>query len=566
MSDNTRFDLRHPVRYGLLAGLIAVSISAIGMVELFGQRQLIGGALTLGQVILFLAPALFGYMVVEKAPKGRTGSALIYGLLTGIIAAIPLIAFVLLASSFNLRQFLVNVSPALINLLTFDQETGQGMLLLFLLSSVIGFAAAGLRLLPDRFRRPILSGLVWTFVIGLFSEILTERLRAFFGTDILRVIFSARALRLNIAIIFFVFVTLISALWQQRGDRVRRRYVEMNSTQRRRVNIGAFALGLFILIMLPNLLGTYLSEVINNVLIFALMGLGLNIVVGFAGLLDLGYVAFFAIGAYMMGLLTSEGALGITGTSFWLALPICVAVSVLAGIMLGIPVLRMRGDYLAIVTLGFGEIIGILARSDLLKPLIGGAQGILQIPKPQIFGLALIRPEYLYYVILAACLFAAFVSYRLSEARLGRQWMALREDEDVAEAMGINLVNTKLLAFAIGAAFAGLSGAIFASKLTSIFPHSFNLLISINVLSLIIVGGMGSLPGVVVGSLVLIGLPELLREFAEYRILMYGALLIAMMLARPEGFWPSATRRRELRADEEIALESSEMAPTPASD
>lgn len=566
MSDNTRFDLRHPLRYGLLAGLIAVSISAIGMVELFGRRQLISGALTLGQFILFLAPALFAYMIVEKAPKGKAGIALIYGLLTGIIAAIPLIAFVLLATTVNLRQFLVNVSPALINLLTFEQETSQGMLMLFLVSSVIGLVAAGLRLLPDRFRRPILSGLVWTFVAGLFSEILTERLRAFFGTDILRVIFSARSLRLNIAVILFVFVTLISALWQQRGDRIRTRYAEMNTTQRRRVNLGALLLGLLVLIILPNLLGTYLSEVINNVLIFALMGLGLNIVVGFAGLLDLGYVAFFAIGAYMMGLLTSEGDLGVAGMSFWLAVPICVAVSVVAGIMLGIPVLRMRGDYLAIVTLGFGEIIGILARSDLLKSFIGGAQGILQIPKPQILGLALIRPEQLYFVILAGCLFAAFVSYRLSEARLGRQWMALREDEDVAEAMGINLVSTKLLAFAIGAAFAGLSGAIFASKLTSIFPHSFNLLISINVLSLIIVGGMGSLPGVVVGALVLIGLPELLREFAEYRNLMYGALLIAMMLARPEGFWPSATRRRELHVHEEGTPESSEVAAAPASD
>lgn len=566
MSDNTRFDLSHPLRYGLLAGLIAVSISAIGMVELFGRRQLISGALTLGQFILFLAPALFAYMIVEKAPKGKAGIALIYGLLTGIIAAIPLIAFVLLATTVNLRQFLVNVSPALINLLTFEQETSQGMLMLFLVSSVIGLVAAGLRLLPDRFRRPILSGLVWTFVAGLFSEILTERLRAFFGTDILRVIFSARSLRLNIAVILFVFVTLISALWQQRGDRIRTRYAEMNTTQRRRVNLGALLLGLLVLIILPNLLGTYLSEVINNVLIFALMGLGLNIVVGFAGLLDLGYVAFFAIGAYMMGLLTSEGDLGVAGMSFWLAVPICVAVSVVAGIMLGIPVLRMRGDYLAIVTLGFGEIIGILARSDLLKSFIGGAQGILQIPKPQILGLALIRPEQLYFVILAGCLFAAFVSYRLSEARLGRQWMALREDEDVAEAMGINLVSTKLLAFAIGAAFAGLSGAIFASKLTSIFPHSFNLLISINVLSLIIVGGMGSLPGVVVGALVLIGLPELLREFAEYRNLMYGALLIAMMLARPEGFWPSATRRRELHVHEEGTPESSEVAAAPASD
>jgi branched-chain amino acid transport system permease protein len=190
-----------------------------------------------------------------------------------------------------------------------------------------------------------------------------------------------------------------------------------------------------------------------------------------------------------------------------------------------------------------------------LKPYIGGAQGILKRPKPTIIGNALLQPDRFYYVILIGVLIAAFVSYRLVGARLGRQWMALREDEDVAEAMGIRLVNTKLLAFAIGAAFSGLAGAIFASKLTSIFPHSFNLLISINVLCLIIVGGMGSLPGVIVGAFFLVGLPELLREFAEYRLLMYGALLIVMMLARPEGLWPSAVRKRELHIYEDTAEE-----------
>jgi branched-chain amino acid transport system permease protein len=271
-------------------------------------------------------------------------------------------------------------------------------------------------------------------------------------------------------------------------------------------------------------------------------------------------VAFFAIGAYSMAVFTSNGALGITNLTFWTALPICVAIAATFGIMLGIPVLRMRGDYLAIVTLGFGEIIRILALSDMLKPVIGGAQGILQIPKPPFFGTSLVQPEQLYYVILAGCLLAAFVSWRLSESRLGRQWMAMREDEDVAEAMGITLVTTKLLAFGIGAAFSGLSGAIFASKLTSIFPHSFNLLISINVLSLIIVGGMGSLPGVVVGALILVGLPELLREFAEFRLLMYGALLIVMMLIKPEGFWPSAVRRRELHSAENDYLEDGALA------
>jgi branched-chain amino acid transport system permease protein len=303
---------------------------------------------------------------------------------------------------------------------------------------------------------------------------------------------------------------------------------------------------LFIILMsLPFFLGTYLTEVTNNVGIFLLMGLGLNIVVGLAGLLDLGYVAFFAIGAYAMGVLTSTGSLGL-GLSFWIALPVCVAVAALAGIVLGVPVLKMRGDYLAIVTLGFGEIIRIIALSDMTKPFLGGAQGVLNIPKPALGAFILGDPERLYYVVLAGVLLAAFISNRLRESRIGRSWIAVREDEDVAEAMGINLVRTKLLAFAIGAGFSGLAGAIFASKLTSIFPHSFNFLISLNVLSLIIVGGLGSIPGTVVGAIILVGLPELLREFAEFRWLIYGALLVLMMLNRPEGFIPSDIRRREL--------------------
>ena len=243
--------------------------------------------------------------------------------------------------------------------------------------------------------------------------------------------------------------------------------------------------------------------------------------------------------------------LGIAQMSFWLALPISVIVAALAGVILGMPVLRMRGDYLAIVTLGFGEIIRILVLSDMLKPYIGGAQGVLKIPKPAFAGMSLVEPQKLYYVVLGGVLIAAFMSVRLRDSRLGRRWMAMREDEDVAEAMGINLVGTKLLAFGIGAAFSGLAGAINAAKLTSIFPHSFSLLVSINVLSLIIVGGLGSIPGTIVGAIALVGLPELLREFAEFRWLMYGLLLIAMMLTRPEGFIPSDIIQRELHAEEE---------------
>jgi branched-chain amino acid transport system permease protein len=306
---------------------------------------------------------------------------------------------------------------------------------------------------------------------------------------------------------------------------------------------------LFIL-ALP-ILGSYPSEILDNVGIYVLMGLGLNIVVGFAGLLDLGYVAFFAIGAYTMGVLTSpEMTWHPLQLGFWGALPIAVLMATLWGVILGIPVLGMRGDYLAIVTLGFGEIIRLLALSDALKPFIGGSNGITGIPKPSLGPIALDTPQTLYYLILAACLLAVFVSTRVKDSRLGRAWMALREDEDVAEAMGIDLVRTKLMAFATGAAFAGLAGAIFASKLTSVYPHSMQLLISINVLCVVIVGGIGSIPGVVVGAIFLIGLPEILREFAEYRLLLYGAALVIMMLTRPEGLVPEARHALELHETE----------------
>jgi len=316
------------------------------------------------------------------------------------------------------------------------------------------------------------------------------------------------------------------------------------------------SIGVFVLVTLPFMVGLYWSDVTVLFGIYVLMGLGLNIVVGFAGLLDLGYVAFFAIGAYTAGLLTSMRSSLAWGWSFWAAWPVAMFFAAMAGVLLGVPVLRMRGDYLAIVTLGFGEIIRVLALSDLLKPYFGGAQGILEIPKPVVGGLTLLTSQYLYYLILLGCLVAIFISWRLSESRVGRAWIAIREDEDVAEAMGINLVQYKLFAFAIGALLAGGSGAIFGSKLSSIYPHSFNLIISVNVLCLIIVGGVASIPGVVVGGFAMLFLPEVLRFAAEYRYLMYGAALVVMMLVKPEGLWPAERRRRELRAEAEMAEEA----------
>jgi branched-chain amino acid transport system permease protein len=212
----------------------------------------------------------------------------------------------------------------------------------------------------------------------------------------------------------------------------------------------------------------------------------------------------------------------------------------------------MRGDYLAIVTLGFGEIVRILALSDALKPFVGGSQGIVQVGVPSLGQLtASLSSQRLYYYLVLICVaLVIFIATRLRDSRQGRSWMAMREDEDVAQAMGVRLVPTKLLAFASGAAMAGLAGAIFASKVGSVYPHSFNLLVSINVLAVVIVGGMGSNRGVIAGALVLFGLPELLREFSEYRYFVFGAMLIAMMLLKPEGLIPDVAHRRELHAAE----------------
>jgi branched-chain amino acid transport system permease protein len=545
-------DLRKILRMGLIAGAITVIVGAIGLLELFGERALVADVITMGQVILYTPVLLIAYMTAKNIPSGQTALSLVTGLLTGVVSSFPVAGFIFLASAVNLRQFLPNVSPTLISLLDFNAGPVIGSLIQVAAMGTVGLITAGFFILPEKHRKPLFNAILWTLVIGLFSEILSIRLRDFFGVAFTRLIFTGKALNPLVAGILFILIDGITYRMGRQKQTLSERIAAMPPRQQKRYRLASM-IGIFVfLLILPLLLGTYLSEVINNIGIYVLMGLGLNIVVGFAGLLDLGYVAFFAIGAYSMAILTTGGSLGIGNLTFWTALPFSVLMAATAGLILGVPVLRMRGDYLAIVTLGFGEIIRILALSDLLKPYIGGAQGVLQIPKPPFFGTALIQPGQFYYIVLAGCLLAWFVSSRLSDSRLGRQWMALREDEDVAEAMGIKLVATKLLAFGFGAAFSGLAGALFASKLTSIFPHSFKLEISINVLSLIIIGGMGSLPGVVVGAFILVGLPELLREFAEFRLLMYGALLVVMMLAKPEGFIPSAIRRRELHADKEI--------------
>ncbi len=567
-ADKYRFTVPDAMRLGLISGAGAVLVSLVGMVKVFNERGIIAGVVSLGQIMILLILLIAGYIAARRATGGSRRAGLLQGGLAGLAAGACLAALVLLGSVINLRAMFVSASPELYKILTFDQGVVAGAGILLVVSAAVGVAGALLRQLPSRPRRTVIVASVWVLTLGLLQELLRltlggdviRALRWMFGTG------GQKGLSIVGAVLVFAVVAVVHYQWTARNVNPRAWTRSLPPDRQRAVRWGSLALAALILFSLPNILGVYLSEVANAIGLFVLLGLGLNIVVGFAGLLDLGYVAFFAIGAYVMGVATTT-AVGAgsglivysPGFNFWQALPLAVLASVLAGVILGIPVLKMRGDYLAIVTLGFGEIIRILAISDFLKPYIGGSQGIVGVGVGQIGSFAFDAPQSLYYLVLAGCLLAAFVSTRLKDSRIGRAWMAMREDEDVAQAIGIDLVKTKLLAFATGAAFSGLSGAIFASKLGSIYPHSFSLLISINALSLIIVGGMGSIPGVIIGALALAGLPELLREFAEFRLLVYGAALMAMMLLRPEGLWPEETLRRELHD----AAEGGESEPAP---
>ncbi len=305
-----------------------------------------------------------------------------------------------------------------------------------------------------------------------------------------------------------------------------------------------YGLLVVVLFILPKVWGPYWNFIMGTVGIYILLGLGLNIIVGLSGQLVLGYVAFFAVGAYTFGLITAPEPHHIMLT-FWQALPIAVLVAAFTGIILGLPILNLRGDYLAIVTLGFGEIIRILLKSDMLGDFTNGPRGIRNIAQPIVFGKPFSNDVQFMYLIITAVLIGIFIAYRLQNSRTGRAWLAIRNDETVAQATGVNNFYYKILALALGAAFAGLGGALFASRSQFTGPEDHILMVSINVLCLVIVGGMGSLPGIVVGAFVLKGLPEILRDLEIYRMLVFGALLVVMMIVRPEGIWPTGRPKLE---------------------
>jgi branched-chain amino acid transport system permease protein len=298
-------------------------------------------------------------------------------------------------------------------------------------------------------------------------------------------------------------------------------------------------------VIFPFIFDTYQTNIMITALMYVVLGLGLNIVVGMAGLLDLGFVAFYAVGAYSYALLNHHFGLG-----FWAVLPIGGCLAGMAGLILGFPVLRLRGDYLAIVTLGFGEIIRLVLEN--WNEFSMGPSGISNIARPGFFGIELSLNGsilYLYYIMIILMIITIFIVNRLQDSRLGRAWIALREDEIACQAMGIDKRKTKLVAFSLGAFWAGLVGVIFAAKTTFINPASFTFLESAIILSIVVLGGMGSIVGVIMGAFILILLPEYLRAFSEYRMLAFGAILVAMMVFRPQGLFSNMRRTYKFEKD-----------------
>jgi branched-chain amino acid transport system permease protein len=290
----------------------------------------------------------------------------------------------------------------------------------------------------------------------------------------------------------------------------------------------ARALLVVLLIVLPVFLNDYYRDIMTLTGMYVVLALGLNIVVGQAGLLNLGYVAFYAIGAYTYAILSTT-----VGLPFWPGLAAGGFAAAVFAVLLGIPTLRLRGDYFAIVTLGLGEITRIILNN--WDSLTGGPNGISKIGRPVLAGYTLHTTLDFYYVILIIVLITVFAMRRLIASRIGRAWIAIREDEIAAEAMGINTFRLKLLAFVLGSAWAGVVGVFFAAKMAFVSPESFTFFESVMILCMVVLGGMGSIAGIVLGALLLITLPEIFRDFQDYRMLAFGAALVLMMAFRPQG-------------------------------
>ena len=309
------------------------------------------------------------------------------------------------------------------------------------------------------------------------------------------------------------------------------------------------------MLLMPLVSSIYQTNIMISALLYVMLALGLNIVVGLAGQLVLGYAAFYAVGAYTYGILYEY-----FGLTFWVCLPLGGLAAVLAGFLLGLPVLGLRGDYLAIVTLGFGEIVRLLLLSQ--ADITGGPAGIANIPRPGFFGMEMSLDQvttYIYYLVLGAVLLTILVISRLKNSRVGLALQALREDEIACEAMGVNTTRVKLSAFVLCSCWAGFAGVIFAAKTTYINPASFTFMESAMILSMVVLGGMGSITGVVIAAMLLILAPEYLRAFSEYRMLLFGAIMVLMMIFRPQGLVSSERRHYRIPSDRQPVTENKEL-------
>ncbi|HXF72581.1 MAG TPA: branched-chain amino acid ABC transporter permease [Actinomycetota bacterium] len=565
-----RFLVGRALRSGAVAGVVLIYLAMVGMLERFAGLDLVGTVLPLSRLLVVLVPLGGGYVAVRPrihagaVQRPTAGRAVATGAGAGAIAGVVAVAWMALVRSIGLeglRDIFVSVTEEALAVLALGLGPAPGGALLVAVGAAAGAIGGLARHLPRAVVRPAALALATGLLFALLQRIVPTVLFEL-GLDP-----SWMYDRVHGGLTYLgaaVVVGVSGAAWWQGGARrggIERRIREAPPEARRAMGLVGFAALLLVLWVTPQLIGSVLSEIMGTVGVFLLMALGLNIVVGYAGLLDLGYVAFFATGAYTLGLLTGANLVTAFGLvppalvahlDFWAAVPLVMLVAAVVGLLIGAPVLRLRGDYLAIVTLGFGEIVRILVTSNWLKPLVGGAQGLRDVTDAAIFGVGFRDPQRFFYLVAAFCVLAVLVSRRLANSRVGRAWNAMREDEQVAEAMGISTTNYKLLAFATGGALGCLSGALFAVKLGTIQPGSFEIPVSITALAIVILGGMGSIPGVVVGALILMGLPGLLAEFEDYRFLMYGAVLIAIMILRPQGLVPNVRRMRELQEEERL--------------
>jgi branched-chain amino acid transport system permease protein len=563
-------DVRSWIRTGIVAGIVTIFLALVGLIGRFVDLNLVGEQVTFARLVLIAAPLVAGHVVTR--PRIRAGErralaprdAIMAGAVSGATAGLVFGIAVVAADAFGIdriRSVFLNVSEPLIDFVTFGQPPVVGAVILTAVSAVAGGLAAGLRVTPIAVRRPITTVISTVLVLGFLQRIIPIALDQL---DLERDWLYSRSiggLTWLGAIAVAAATAGLSVLNARKGRELRARLLSTGEEKTRAApaQLVLVLVVVVVLVAIPWVVGEVISQVLGTVLIYVLLGIGLNIVVGYAGLLDLGYVFFYAVGAYSTALLTGAALNTFTGSgppalsldlNFYLAIPIVLVIAAGAGLLIGAPVLRLRGDYLALVTLGLGEMVTVLVRSPWLVPLVGGPNGMRGVSDAAIAGFGFREPQHFYYLALGFVLLAVFVSWRLSASRIGRAWTAMREDEQTAEAMGVNTTRFKLLAFAMGGAIGSLGGSMFAVQIGSLTPPSFEVTVSILVLGLVILGGLGSLPGVVVGALVLVGLPGLLREFEEYRGLAYGAALVAVMILRPQGLVPNVRRSRELQEEE----------------